>query len=154
MSDLILDNGVYRSKENNLPISGKVHNFYKGRRFLMGNLINGKKEGPWVEWHPIQRQLRETYKDGHLDGSVSFFYKNGQREWRYTYNNGILDGAYTKWYKDGVKAVDGWFENGEPKGIWAWWDEDGNIIKSEKFERPTRGINDQHNEYIQRELIH
>ena len=47
----------------------------KQKRFL-GNLMDGKKQGTWKEFHPNERILIENYNDGKLDGSVSLFFKN------------------------------------------------------------------------------
>jgi len=136
------------------PADGIVFDLKKGKKVKMGRLKNGKKIGVWVEWHPDDRRLQETYSNGLLDGSVSLFYKNGQKEWRHTYNNGILEGNYTRWHQNGQRAIDGFFENGVPVGIWAWRDKEGNIIKKEAFKKRTKGVLSGFTEYIDVEIVH
>ena len=149
IDSLIIDNGIY--KNNNLPFYGMVFNLNKNKKFNMGKLINGKKNDLWIEWHPHEKRLQETYKNGLLDGSVSLFLKNGQKEWRYTYSLGILDGLYTKWHQNGQKAVEGFFENGNAVGNWWWWDRNGKMIKKEQHKKRTKGIPIQYKQYIYKE---
>ena len=90
--NLINEGGVYKQKSNHDILNGIIYKILDDKKVVLGDLINGKKDGLWTEWYPDKRKLEETYKDGILDGSVSLFYKTGQREWRHTYNN----------YKSGV----------------------------------------------------
>ena len=138
---------IYKSKNETEPANGLVYNLIKNKKVKMGNLINGKKHGKWIEWHPNERRIDENYKHGLLDGTVSFYYKNGQREWRYTFNNDVLDGIHTKWYINGKKMKEGFFENGKSVGIWVWWDQNGNIIRKEKFPHRKKGAYNEHKEY-------
>ena len=154
IDSLIKTNGIYE-KIGNKKLTGLVSVYelknYK-KRFL-GNLVDGKKQGTWKEFHPNKRVLVENYNNGKLDGSVSLFYKNGQKEWRHTYNNGVLEGNYTRWHRNGKRAIDGFFEDGIPVGVWAWRDEKGNIIKKETFKRKEKGFLRDMKEYVDKEMI-
>ena len=140
INSLVKKSDTFIIKGEELPANGIVFQLKNGKREIMGNLKNGKKNGIWIEWHNYGRRLQETYKNGVLDGFVSIYYMNGQKEWRHTYNNGVLEGNYTRWHKNGKRAIDGFFENGIPVGIWAWRDKDGNILKRETFKRKEKGI--------------
>jgi len=145
---------TYRIKGQQKPADGIVFDFKKEKKVKIGRLKNGKKVGVWIEWHPNERRLQETYKNGLLDGHVSLFYKNGQKEWRHTYNNGILEGNYTRWHQNGQRTTDGFFENGVPVGIWTWRDKEGNIIKKETFKKRAKGFLSGFTEYIDVEIVH
>ena len=84
-------NDTFIIKGEELPANGIVFQLKNGKKEIMGNLKNGKKNGIWIEWHNYGRRLQETYKNGVLDGFVSIYYMNGQKEWRHTYNNGVLE---------------------------------------------------------------
>ena len=140
INSLVKKSDTFIIKGEELPANGVVFQLKNGKKKIMGNLKNGKKNGIWIEWHNYGRRLQETYKNGVLDGFVSIYYMNGQKEWRHTYNNGVLEGNYTRWHKNGKRAIDGFFENGIPVGIWAWRDKDGNILKKETFRRRKKGI--------------
>ncbi len=147
INSLLKSDGIYKSKNETEPANGLVYNLIKNKKVKMGNLINGKKHGRWIEWHPDERRLDENYKHGLLDGNISFYYKSGQREWRYTFKNDVLDGIHTKWYINGKKMKEGFFENGKSVGIWVWWDQNGNIIRKEKFPHRKKGAYNEHKEY-------
>tara|TARA_B100000214_G_scaffold375486_1_gene362083 strand:+ start:874 stop:1437 length:564 start_codon:yes stop_codon:yes gene_type:complete len=148
MNSLITIDGIYIKNGDKVPANGTVYHFKKERKYRMGKLINGKKDGTWIEWHHKNRRLQETYKNGILDGSVSLFFQNGQKEWRHTYANGILDGNYTRWYENGHKAMDGFFENGVPVGIWVWKDKNGDIMKKEIYKSREKGLLKGLNQYV------
>jgi len=152
INSLVRINGTYSIKGENHPATGVAFDLKDGKKIMMGNLKNGKKDGVWVELHDFNRRLQETYKDGVLDGFVSIFYENGQKEWRHTYNNGILEGNYTRWHNNGKRAIDGFFENGIPVGVWAWRDENGNIIKKETFKKKKKGILNGLKEYTDKDI--
>ena len=148
IDSLIKINGVYEIIGNK-KLTGliSIYDLKNYKKRFLGNLLDGKKEGTWREFHPNNRILVENYNNGKLDGSVSLFYKNGQKEWRYNYTNGVLNGSYSKWYSNGQKATNGYFENGKPVGIWAWWDKNGTITKKKNYLQKTNGITKGHNQY-------
>ena len=59
MRDLVQRDGVYYEKFSDVPFSGKVTGSFNGL------IMNGKREGAWVEFH-VDGQLgnKGNYKNG------------------------------------------------------------------------------------------
>lgn len=76
-------------RESSLPFAGKIERngtkknttqtFENGK--LNGISIKKSKDGSWVEAH---------YKDGKLDGNMTFFGKDGRKRSRLVYKSGVL----------------------------------------------------------------
>ena len=81
--DLVERDGLYYQKFTDIPFTGKV----TGRD--QGSFKNGKRDGPWVSYHPNgQLDYKGTYRDGKEDGPWVTYYGNGQLLSKGTYKNG------------------------------------------------------------------
>ena len=92
-----------------VPFTGKV----TGRE--QGSIKNGKRHGPWVEYHENgQVWLKGIYKDGKLDGPWVGYNENGQLESKGTYKDGKMDGPWVGYWSNGtVSSSDtGTFKDG------------------------------------------
>jgi antitoxin component YwqK of YwqJK toxin-antitoxin module len=117
------------------PITGLVFkNYYycdddSPTKVLMGNLINGKKDGRWKgTFLGDRREIIENYKDGIKHGVVIYYRENGKKSYRTYFNNGKHNGLDTMWFKSGIKSSEltwinnskegkeiSWFSNGQKK---------------------------------------
>ena len=79
--------------------------------FVSFGCWDGKREGPYTEWHENGQKMREaTYKDGKREGPSTWWYENGQKMREATYKDG-KQVSTKKWDKEGniieeVKAPD------------------------------------------------
>ena len=85
MDDLLITDGVHYKKFTDVPFTGDV----TGKS--QGSFRNGKKHGPWVEYHDNgQLRSKGTYKDGKEHGPWVGYTTNGT-VWEFmtgTYKNG------------------------------------------------------------------
>ena len=64
MDDLVYRDGLYYKKFTVVPFTGKITGEWQGA------FRNGKREGPWVEYHNNgQLKKKGTYKDGEEVGT-------------------------------------------------------------------------------------
>ena len=87
--DLVGREGVYYKRFTDVPFTGKVTGLSQGK------LKNGKKVGPWVEYH-VNRQLssKGTWKNSKKEGP-----------WVFYHDDGTVNEEYTETYKDGWMRV-------------------------------------------------
>ena len=83
LDDLVERKGLYYKKFTDVPFSGKV----TGSK--QGSFKNGKKEGPWVEYHDNGQLFgKGDYKNGKREGPWVTYLHNGQLVDEGTYKNG------------------------------------------------------------------
>lgn len=93
------------------PYNGKVYAKHpNGKIGLLGEYVNGKKEGTWTYWYSTGEKKRESiYKDNKKEGTTYYWHQNGQVAKEITYRND--------------KNIDQ-----------KLWDEKGNRLKNPAFE--------------------
>ncbi len=97
-----------------------------------GNLVDGKKEGYWVSYHPdgwIAAAGR--YQEGKRDGVWERYSASGRRLRQVTYQADVLDGPAMTWHPLPAGGLPeriwsrGYYRNGRPDGEWTEWAKDG-----------------------------
>ena len=79
------------------------------------------------EWYENgQKKSEVTFKDGKINGLVTYWYENGEKKSEGTYKNGKKDGLFTWWYGNGKKEYEGTYKNGKKFSV-KEWNEDGSI---------------------------
>mgnify|MGYP006113003643 CR=1 FL=1 len=109
MKDLVKTDGLYYKKFTDVPFTGKV----TGK--IQGSFKNGKKDGPWIEYHDNGRLLyKVTLKNGKMDGPLVSYYANGQFQLKGTYKNHKMDGPWIGFHQNGNvdEKYTGTFKNG------------------------------------------
>ena len=85
---------------------------------LLGNYLNGTREGTWVTYHTSgQLMIKETLKNGQKHGAWEYYFLNGQLREKGNYKNGKMEGPwvgfsvngnineeYTGNFRDGMKV--------------------------------------------------
>ena len=72
--------------------------------FLMVGCEQDIKNGLYTEYYDNgQKSVEETYKDGKLDGNLTWWYPNGNKKWERHYKEGKLDGPSARWHTNGQK---------------------------------------------------
>ena len=91
MDDLVERDGLYYKKFSDIPFTGEIKS-----KTDFGQMVDGKKEGPWVDYHV----------NGLLVSKGA--YKNGKREgpWVYYDDDGTLRKYSSGIFKDDVKISD------------------------------------------------
>ena len=133
-NDLIeMDNGLFTVKFSDEPITGMVYGYFGEvgnlKKVNIGNVLNGKKEGKWVEYyHSTGRKMYEHYyKDGVRDGLHTSWYENGKKKIEGTFKDDKHDGLHTTWYENGQMKIQNEFKDGNLVFTISSWNEDGSV---------------------------
>lgn len=103
----------------------------------VGKSCTNDLEGSFTFWYKNGQRLAEgNYEDGKLEGLSALWYENGQKQAEINFKNGNINGLVTWWYKNGQKRVERNMKNGERVGIWLEWDEKGDLIEEKDFGAP------------------
>ncbi len=119
---------------------------------VIDKIINGKKEGKWIEYYDNgnietieyykndkldgeyrkyypngQIQRIEHFKNNSLNGKVISYYENGNKKREYTYKNNLLDGKFIKYYEDGTISSIQNYKNNKLNGKSIVYYSNGNI---------------------------
>lgn len=91
------------------------------------NIVDGKLEGLYREWHKKTRKKRVecTYKNNVLHGMSQVWYEDGQMKEESTYVDGIITGSYKAWHRNGKLSIDVTFVDGQKHGIYRSWHDNG-----------------------------
>jgi antitoxin component YwqK of YwqJK toxin-antitoxin module len=130
--------------------NGKYTKWNKDGDFIVtGFFKSGKQNGEWVYYNQYEhyKESRKTWKDGIVNGLVTYWYPNGNKEqegnnkndiynnrkkygeWIFYYENGqkkdiktyindIENGLATEWLQNGNKRAEGNYKGGEKDGQW------------------------------------
>ncbi len=101
---------IYYNKEDQSIINGKIYFKNNGNKIYLGKIIEGKKNGEWLEVYP-----------------------NGNRKAQFLYKNGLLNGPYTLWYKNNIKGEYGFYKNDKKDRLIIKWDQKGKKYSSVTF---------------------
>ena len=83
IDELELRNGLFYQKSSDKPFTGKV----SGKED--GEIIEGKREGPWELYHENgQLKSKGNYKNGRKNGFLKYFNKDGSLDKTETWKNG------------------------------------------------------------------
>ena len=133
-NDLIeMDNGLYTVKFSDEPITGKVYSYFGKikslKKVYVGNLLNGKEEGKWVNYYSDtgKKRYEFNYKDGEEDGLWIYWYENGQKQYEGSNKDGEQDGLWTYWYDNGQKKWEIIYRDGDLVNFIGEWNEDGSV---------------------------
>lgn len=94
----------------------------------------GKRDGPFVEYHRNGRKAREgTYRADAKVGTWTVWYEDGGLEERGEWADDRPHGAATTWHRGGKKRSEGRFCLGVQCGAWTTWDEGGRLLGRAEF---------------------
>ncbi len=87
---------------NNVYHGNQVFYFPDGQINAKGEMVNGRRIGPWKIYYPNGKLKSEgIYEDGKREGEWKFYYNSGKLEDIYNYKSGKLHGARTSYDEDG-----------------------------------------------------
>jgi len=98
-----------------------------GQFHSQGEIINGKQEGSWTQWHDNgKKHVERNYKDGDLLSETFYkYYKNGQIDSKKNYKDKKLNGKSTFWYDNGQKFFEGHYKDHKADSKWTFWKKSG-----------------------------
>jgi antitoxin component YwqK of YwqJK toxin-antitoxin module len=124
MKDLVEREGIHYKKFTEVPFTGKV----TGK--TQGSFKNGKKDGPWVQYHDNGQLMdKGTFKNGRWYGPWVSYWKNGQLLLKSIYENGFSNGPYVSYHATGQLNSKGTYKNGKQDGPWVYYKKDGTVDK-------------------------
>ena len=128
MKDLVERDGLYYKKFPGVPFTGTVTGI------TQGVFRNGKKEGPWVNYHENEQvDAKGTYKDGKADGPWVYYYENGQLRSKGTFKDGKQDGTWIHYYENGQLLEKGTYKDGKAVGPWVSYHDNGQLWQKRNF---------------------
>ena len=112
LNQLILIDSLFFNKSDKSIATGRIYIDNNGKKLYLGEIIEGKKHGIWIE-----------------------FYSNGRKKKEINFLNGLMNGPYTIWYKNGVKGEFGFYKNNKKDKMLVKWDQKGNKSSSITFKQ-------------------
>ena len=109
MNDLVKRDGVFYKKFTDVPFTGKV----TGQK--QGNIKNGVREGPWVEYNEDgQLKGKGNYNVGVRHGPWIHYWSTGELQSKGTYKFGKWDGPWVGYFTNGqvLEPLTGNFKDG------------------------------------------
>ena len=99
VNDLVYRGGLYFYKCTDTLYTGTVKGLSEG------SIIDGKKEGPWIEFHRKRRlYLKGNYVGGKRNGSWAAYWSNGRLVHQAIFKNGVREGDWKDYISDGNVA--------------------------------------------------
>lgn len=110
-------------------------NLENGKAMPAGNLVNGMKEGLWLEYDTRDGSLfiATSYFRGKKYGREIVYYRNRSIMTDTYYVNGVEHGEYISYFENGNVNEKGQYKNGEECGIWEYYISDGSLSKKVEF---------------------
>ena len=103
LKDLVSRDGLYFKKFTDTPFTGDVKDTWR-----QGKIIDGKKEGRWIEYHGNgQLEVKGNYKDGLKEGSWVRYHETGALWRQGIYRQGKREGRwfeFNKWGEEKLKS--------------------------------------------------
>ena len=103
--------------------NGKYRSWYpSGKKFAVGNYINGELFGKW-SWYGDDGFLDSvrTYNEDILNGVYIDYFNNGKPQIIIGYLNNKKHGVYKEYDKNGNKISIGEYHKDIPHSKWIWW---------------------------------
>lgn len=109
-------------------VSDKKVEFYSNGAIMSeGKIIDGKKEGFWIEYSMEgDTTVKEYYENGKLEGEKSFFDNNKLSEMR-TFSKGVENGLRVLYFSNGEIMAQGSVVNGNQHGDWVTYYENKKV---------------------------
>jgi antitoxin component YwqK of YwqJK toxin-antitoxin module len=107
-----------------------VKTFYYegGAKRSMGELVNGKENGPWESWWENGKlQYKGFFTNGKQDSSWKFYDEEGVLFREGSFKQALMHGSWTDYYADGQKTNSGHYQFGRLSGLWTYYFPNGKI---------------------------
>jgi antitoxin component YwqK of YwqJK toxin-antitoxin module len=99
----------------------------------------GELEGTKIYYFGSGKEkLRESYKNGLLNGAVIGYHQNSNKNYSTEYADNQKNGYFTSWYTHGGKREEGWYSDGLLQGEWLNYDKQGSLSSKSFYLNDTR----------------
>lgn len=117
-----------------------VFEHYYGTVKVTGNILNGMKDGSWVENHPNSElpHFIIQYKEGKKEGLYLELDKQGRLLKKVDYKNDMMDGLNYAWRTNGLISVKQEYKEGELDGRSLIYNEYGFIQEESQYKSGNR----------------
>lgn len=90
---------------------------------------NNKKQGLEIKWYDIPDCVEQEayYKDGLLDGPITYYSKKCRKDFFETYKNGVKEGIEISYHSNGNIKAEGNYKKGYLNGYYKVYDRNGNF---------------------------
>lgn len=88
---------------------------------------NNKKQGLEIKWYdnPDCVEMETYYKDGQLDGPVTYYSKKCRKDFYENFKNGVKEGLEISYYSNGNIKAEGNYKKGSLNGYYKVYDRNG-----------------------------
>ena len=133
------DENATINRQQYFDLFGVTHRTTETVCYLVGNYINGKREGKWIVYHlfsneKLKQQVlgKGSYKNGYKNGNWEYYHLNKNLHSRGKYNFGKMNGPWDFFYENGNLKVKGNFNNeNKIDGVWDFFNNDGSFERGE-----------------------
>ena len=124
---------TYRSKPDSSLMNGVLY----CDSGIMGNIVDGKRDGSYKEWYWMGNlRIEANYNKGSLQGYFRCWHENGNIDAEGNYHNGQRwDGLHRSWYENGQLSSERNYKDGLGHGLTKGWYQDGRLWQEIYFIR-------------------
>lgn len=110
-----------------------------GARKTRGTLVDGRRHGPWTEFHPNGQLLKVGhFEHGQKVGEWRYYHEDGLLGQRIEFVDGLRHGETETWFPTGRVKSEGHYERDEREGRWTLYYPDGGVKERGEYERGRR----------------
>lgn len=118
------------------PKTSQATNFNPNIERMEGQYVNGKKDGVWITYfnvRPAAIAIKETYKNGFLEGPYMEYDYDGTMMVEINYVNGKPDGSFKRFANNKMIWQEGQFDKGRKVGKWLSYFPGTKTLESEEY---------------------
>ena len=109
--------------------------FENGRVKARGRLVDGKREGSWIDYYPGGARARQAeFRSGVLHGAAKGWFEDGRRWREAQYTEGLRTGEATQWDEENLAFLRGAWDEETQIGTWSLHDWLGHELKNYRLE--------------------
>jgi len=122
---------VFHKKFQNVNSPSMIQVYLPEER---GEVVNGKREGPWTSHYKSGRLMAETnFRNGIEEGPCRGWYADGKLMTEFTYKDGKEEGLVRWWYENGQLKEQGIYRSGKEHGLYRRWHYNGQLDSEQCF---------------------
>ena len=115
MDEIVKRDDTFYRKFSNIPFSGHIESYHpNGQLKIIGDLLNGKKVGNWIEYYLSGIKKSEgQFADGKKDGPWVYYFLNANIKEKQFFIDGYKDGLWEKFDVHGTVVQTESYQNGK-----------------------------------------
>ena len=115
MDEIVKRDDTFYRKFSNIPFSGHIESYHpNGQLKIIGDLLNGKKVGNWIEYYLSGIKKSEgQFANGKKDGPWVYYFLNAKIKEKQFFIDGNKDGLWEKFNVQGTVVQTESYQNGK-----------------------------------------